>query len=86
VPAGPIQDLHDVFEDPQVQARGMRIDLPEPAAKGGSVPGVRTPITLSRTPLAYTAPSPRLGADNEAVQAAFAAGTPMFRTGPTEQD
>ncbi len=86
VPAGPIQDLHDVFEDPQVQARGMRIDLPEPAARHGSVPGVRTPITLSRTPLAYEAPSPRLGSDNEAVQAAFAAGAPMFRSRHNEPE
>ncbi|HEY0567593.1 MAG TPA: CaiB/BaiF CoA-transferase family protein [Xanthobacteraceae bacterium] len=78
VPAGPIQDLDDVFTDPQVIERGMRIDIPESAAKGGSIPGVRTPIVFSRTPLAYNMPSPQLGADNEAVKSAFAQGRPMF--------
>jgi crotonobetainyl-CoA:carnitine CoA-transferase CaiB-like acyl-CoA transferase len=78
VPAGPIQDLDDVFTDPQVIERGMRIDIPESAAKGGSIPGVRTPIVFSRTPLAYNMPSPQLGADNEAVKNAFAQGRPMF--------
>ena len=36
MPAGPINNLAEVFADPQVVARGMRIDLPHPAAKGGS--------------------------------------------------
>ena len=78
VPAGPIQDLHDVFTDPQVIARGMRVDMPAPEAKGGSIPGVRTPISFSRTPLSYTTPSPQLGADNDAVKSAFSKGAPMF--------
>lgn len=78
VPAGPIQDLHDVFTDPQVIARGMRIDMPAPGAKGGSIPGLRTPITFSRTPLSYTVPSPQLGADNDGVKSAFAKGESMF--------
>jgi crotonobetainyl-CoA:carnitine CoA-transferase CaiB-like acyl-CoA transferase len=78
VPAGPIQDLHDVFTDPQVIARGMRVDILAPDAKGGSIPGVRTPISFSRTPLSYTTPSPQLGADNDAVKSAFSKGAPMF--------
>jgi crotonobetainyl-CoA:carnitine CoA-transferase CaiB-like acyl-CoA transferase len=78
VPAGPIQDLADVFTDPHVIERGMRIDMPAPAAKGGSISGLRTPITFSRTPLSYTIPSPQLGADNAAVKSAFSNGEPMF--------
>jgi crotonobetainyl-CoA:carnitine CoA-transferase CaiB-like acyl-CoA transferase len=41
VPGGPINDLADVFADPQVNHRAMRVDLPDQAAKGGAIPGVR---------------------------------------------
>src|SRR5258707_12549230 len=47
VPGGPINTLEDVFADPQVLARQMRIDLPSQFAKGGSIPGVRSPITIN---------------------------------------
>jgi crotonobetainyl-CoA:carnitine CoA-transferase CaiB-like acyl-CoA transferase len=59
VPAGPINTVADVFADPQVVHRGLRLDLPR--AGGGTVPTVRTPIRMSETPLAYDRPSPRLG-------------------------
>ena len=65
VPAGPINSVEDVFADPQVVARGMRLDLPIDG--NGSVPSVRTPIRLSGTPLVYEAASPRLGADTARV-------------------
>jgi crotonobetainyl-CoA:carnitine CoA-transferase CaiB-like acyl-CoA transferase len=61
VPAGPINSLDQVFADPQVRHRGMRIDPPSAAAKGGRIPGVRTPITLAGQPMASERPSPRLG-------------------------
>ena len=61
VPAGPINTLEQVFADPQVIHRGMRIDPPSPAAKGGSIPGVRTPIIIGGRPMAAERPSPRLG-------------------------
>jgi len=48
VPAGPINALDQVFADPQVIHRGMRIDRPSAAAKGGTIPGVRTPIVHQR--------------------------------------
>ena len=54
VPAGPINDMADVFADPQVIARGMRID-PE------GIPGVRTPIRFSDADLALDRASPKLG-------------------------
>ncbi len=47
VPGGPINTLEDVFADPQVIARKMRIDLPSDYAEGGSIPGVRSPITIN---------------------------------------
>ena len=53
VPAGPINDLAEVFDDPQVQARGLRIDR-------DGVPGVRSPFTMDGRALAATLPAPRL--------------------------
>ncbi|MEX0752718.1 MAG: CaiB/BaiF CoA-transferase family protein [Xanthobacteraceae bacterium] len=61
VPAGPINDLAQVFANPQVVARGMRIERPSPAAKGGMIPGVRTPINFSGWPAAAGRSSPQLG-------------------------
>ena len=61
VPAGPINDLSQVFADPQVIHRGMRIERPSPAARGGKIPGVRTPIMLDGVPAAAERPAPRLG-------------------------
>jgi crotonobetainyl-CoA:carnitine CoA-transferase CaiB-like acyl-CoA transferase len=61
VPAGPINDLGQVFADPQVVHRGMRIDPPSEAAKGGTIPGVRTPIIIGDRAMAAERPSPRLG-------------------------
>jgi crotonobetainyl-CoA:carnitine CoA-transferase CaiB-like acyl-CoA transferase len=61
VPAGPIYDLADVFSDPQVVHRGMRLDLPSDAAKGGTIPGLCTPITIDGEGMAAERPSPRLG-------------------------
>lgn len=58
VPAGPINDMADVFADPQVIARGLRID-PQ------GVPGVRLPITFSEARLALDRCSPALGQDDD---------------------
>ena len=67
VPAGPINTVADVFADKQVIARGMRVDLVNPDAALGSVPSVRSPIMIDGAPMAADRPSPRLGADTEAV-------------------
>jgi crotonobetainyl-CoA:carnitine CoA-transferase CaiB-like acyl-CoA transferase len=61
VPAGPINDLDQVFADPQVIHRGMRLELASTAAKDGKIPGVRTPIMLGGKPMASPRPSPQLG-------------------------
>jgi crotonobetainyl-CoA:carnitine CoA-transferase CaiB-like acyl-CoA transferase len=67
VPAGPINTVADVFADPQVIARGMKIDLPAPDAKAGSIPSVRSPIVLDGKPMAADRPSPRLGQHTDEV-------------------
>ena len=61
VPAGPINSIADVFEDPQVRHRGLRLDRPSDAAEGGSIPGVRTPLVIDGEPAAHAKPSPRVG-------------------------
>ncbi|PCD75908.1 CaiB/BaiF CoA transferase family protein [Pseudothioclava arenosa] len=58
VPAGPINAVDEVFADPQVIARGMRI---EAAAEQGAIPGIRLPIKFSESPLAPARPAPKLG-------------------------
>lgn len=69
VPVGPINQLDDVFADPQVIHRGLRIDLPHAHVQGGSVPGVRSPIVMDGLPVVANRPSPELGADGDDVRA-----------------
>ncbi len=57
VPAGPINHMDEVFDDPQVKARGMKV-TPD------GVPGVRSPFRFSDADLALDRPSPKLGQDN----------------------
>jgi crotonobetainyl-CoA:carnitine CoA-transferase CaiB-like acyl-CoA transferase len=61
VPAGPINGLDQVFEDPQVAARGMRITMPHPLTP--ELPLVGSPLRLSETPVSYRRAPPVLGAD-----------------------
>lgn len=65
VPCGPINTIADVFADPQVRARGLRLELPHPTL--GTVPSVANPIKYSATPLAYRSAPPTLGADTDGV-------------------
>jgi crotonobetainyl-CoA:carnitine CoA-transferase CaiB-like acyl-CoA transferase len=67
VPAGPINDLAEVFSDPQVVHRGMQLELPYEAAKGGTIPGVRTPITIDGRGMASERPAPRLGEHSQEI-------------------
>ena len=60
IPAGPINDMADVFADPQVIARGLRITP-------GGVPGVRLPVVFSDAELATDRPSPALGQDDDPI-------------------
>jgi len=59
VPCGPINTLDKVFADPQVQARGMRIEMEHPLA--GAVPLVANPIRMSESPVQYLRSPPTLG-------------------------
>jgi len=59
VPCGPINTLEQVFQDPQVRYRGMRVELEQQNA--GAVPSVANPVKFSKTPVQYRAASPALG-------------------------
>ncbi|WP_394728816.1 CaiB/BaiF CoA transferase family protein [Altererythrobacter sp. GH1-8] len=59
VPAGPINSITDVFADPQIVHRGMKLALDR--SDGLKVPGVRNPIRFSRSTLASGKASPKLG-------------------------
>ncbi len=61
VPAGPINTIEDVFNDPQVRHRGMARVLDAPGTAGGTVPAVRTPIRFSECELKLERAAPRLG-------------------------
>lgn len=53
VPAGPINDMRGVFDDPQVRHRGLAMSVPH--AAGGSAPTLRSPLRLSRLPIEHRA-------------------------------
>ncbi|MSP98033.1 MAG: CoA transferase [Betaproteobacteria bacterium] len=59
VPCGPINDMAQVFADPQIQHRDLVFEVPHPRA--GKVPTIRNPIRLSETSIEYRAPPPLLG-------------------------
>jgi crotonobetainyl-CoA:carnitine CoA-transferase CaiB-like acyl-CoA transferase len=61
VPAGPINDLEQVFSDPQVIHRAMKLELPNKAAKEGKIPGIRTPIVFDGWKAANEKAAPLLG-------------------------
>ena len=69
VPCGPINDLAEVFADPQVQARGMQVQVPHPLAEELSL--VASPMKLSRTPPTTRHPPPMLGQHTDEVLAQF---------------
>ncbi|QYY33213.1 CoA transferase [Cupriavidus pinatubonensis] len=65
VPCGPIYNMQQVFEDPQVRHREMQLSLPHSA--GVSAPGLANPIRLSDTPVTYERSAPTLGEHTDAV-------------------
>jgi formyl-CoA transferase len=65
VPCGPINNMKEVFEDPQVRHRDLRVDMPHPL--GGVAPVVRSPLRLSKTPVSYRIPPPTLGQHTQEV-------------------
>ncbi len=67
VPAGPINAIPEVFEDPQVKHRGMRVDIAHPLA--GTVPQVASPMRFAAAPLAHDRAPPLLGEHTAAILA-----------------
>lgn len=67
VPCGPINDLAEVFADPQVQSRGMTVELPHPLAE--QVRLVASPMKFSATPVQYRRAPPLLGEHTDEVLA-----------------
>jgi crotonobetainyl-CoA:carnitine CoA-transferase CaiB-like acyl-CoA transferase len=67
VPCGPVNNLDQVFADPQVVARGMRIEMPHPEAASGTVPLIASPIKMSATPPSYRHAPPTLGQHTDEV-------------------
>jgi crotonobetainyl-CoA:carnitine CoA-transferase CaiB-like acyl-CoA transferase len=65
VPCGPINDLAEVFADPQVRERGMTVAMPHPLA--GSVRLVASPLKLGETPVQYRRAPPLLGEHTDQV-------------------
>ncbi len=68
VPCGPINTIAQAFDDPQVRARGTRVDLPRDAGDGiATVATVASPMRLSATPVAYRSAPPALGQHTDEV-------------------
>jgi crotonobetainyl-CoA:carnitine CoA-transferase CaiB-like acyl-CoA transferase len=65
VPCGPINNYQQVFEDPQVVHRQLRVDLPR--ADGGTVATIASPLRLQGTPPVYERAPPALGDSTDAV-------------------
>ena len=61
ISCGPINKIDQVFADEQVQARGMEIEMPHPAAGGKPVKLIGSPIKMSGTPVTYRAAPPMMG-------------------------
>jgi crotonobetainyl-CoA:carnitine CoA-transferase CaiB-like acyl-CoA transferase len=69
VPCGAINDLGEVFADPQVRERAMTVELPHPLA--GAVPLVASPLKLTGTPVQYRRAPPLLGEHTDEVLQEF---------------
>ncbi|AKQ58979.1 CaiB/BaiF CoA transferase family protein [Bordetella hinzii] len=67
VPCGRINDYEQVFQDPQVRHRGLRVDIPRGTGSGGVVSTIASPLRLRDTPPRYDLPPPRLGDSTERV-------------------
>ncbi|MCC6792282.1 MAG: CoA transferase [Thermomicrobiales bacterium] len=65
VPAGPVQTVPELFKCPQVKARKMLVELPDPAAGPTTLAG--NPVKFSAVPESDVRAAPRLGADTDAV-------------------
>jgi crotonobetainyl-CoA:carnitine CoA-transferase CaiB-like acyl-CoA transferase len=69
VPCSPVNNIKQVFENEQVQARGMRIEMDHPKAGSGKVPLIGNPLRMSATPPQYRQAPPVLGEHTDEVLA-----------------
>src|SRR5262249_24553804 len=69
VPCSPVNNVDQVFADPQVRSRGMQIALPHPQAGKGDVDLIGNPIKYSATPVDYRRAPPLLGQHTDEVLA-----------------
>lgn len=67
VPVGPVNNIDQVFKDPQVLAREMKISMPHASADSGKVDLIGSPIKLSETPVDYRLAPPTCGQDTDDV-------------------
>ena len=67
VPCDAVNAIPEVFADPQVEHRGMRIDLPHARSGSGSIGLIGNPIKLSDAPVSYRAAPPTLGEHSDQV-------------------
>jgi len=65
IPCGPINNIGQVFDDPQVQSRGLQLELEHPVA--GKVASVANPIRLSQSAIEFERAPPLLGQDTDEV-------------------
>ncbi|THK35920.1 CoA transferase [Ensifer sp. MPMI2T] len=79
VPGGPINTVADVFADPQILHRQMRVDTPHTGAAAGTSPGVRTPLRFSGASLALERGVPRLGEHTAEVLAEIGMAVPKAK-------
>jgi len=61
IPASPVNDIKQVFDDPQIAARDMRINMPHPDAGEKGIDLIGNPVKFSKTPVSYRRPPPKLG-------------------------
>ena len=69
VPAGPVNDLEDVFTTDQVTARQMKIKMDYPDAQSGAIDLIGNPLKFSKTPVSYRHAPPKCGEHNDEVLA-----------------
>jgi crotonobetainyl-CoA:carnitine CoA-transferase CaiB-like acyl-CoA transferase len=67
VPCSPVNNIEQVFEDPHVKYRGMRIEMDHPTAGSGKVPLIGNPVKMSGTPPQYRLAPPTLGQHSDEV-------------------
>ena len=76
VPCGPINTIAQAFDDAQVKARGLRVELPRSAGDGiRTIAGVASPLRLSANPPVLRNAPPALGQHTDEVLAELGLNT-----------